>query len=173
MSNTAAYLPVIQTIEQQWSSLSVKKLTTSDTHSSFLLSGEQRLPASGDRINYTAIASHGMTDQSLTVIYIASIPEARTLTNSLYAFLLQASALMSPLEFIMDLQSDQLVIRQSQIINRQYALQSGSFIHACQWLIPHLTRALDQIARQQSSPADARHMADLLSESWFGELAND
>ena len=173
MTDTDTYLPFIETIEQQWSSLSVQNLSISTVDSSVLVSGQQSFTIMDEAVTYTAIASHGMTDRSLNLIYIATIPGAQVLTNGLYAFLLQSTALMPPLEFIVDLQSDQLLIRQSQVVSRNYHIQSESFAIAAQWLIPKLIKAADQIAHQELQPADARKMADFLSESYFEELADD
>ncbi|OED46565.1 hypothetical protein ACH42_03795 [Endozoicomonas sp. (ex Bugula neritina AB1)] len=173
MTNIDTFLPIIKTIEQQWSSLAVKNLATSSIDSIVILNGQHLISSIDETINCTAIASHGMTDQSLTLIYITPIPGAQVLTDSLYAFLLQLTALLPPLEFIADLQSDQIVIRQSQIISRKHPIQSKSFIKASQWLIPLLTQSLDQITRQELHPNDTRKMADFLSETYFEALKND
>ena len=173
MTDSNLDISITQTIEQQWSALLPQNLSTSKAGSATLLTGKLSIPAIDDPINYTAIASHGVTDQSLNLVYLASVPGVQILSNGLYAFLLQATALMPPLEFIIDLQSDQLLVRQSQVVSRSYPIQSELFISATRQLIPQLLRCTHQISQQALETDDARQMADLLSESYLEVLAND
>ena len=170
MSNKACLL-TLKKIKRQWIQSSLSGLSAYDDGTVAVLTGHQVLPVVGKKASFSAVASGGMTRRSLNLVFVASLPVMPAQSDGLYAFLLQASAVMAPFEFLVDFKSGHLLIRQSMIASPKSTVPGKSFVDSVDWFAPRVFRAVKQIEQQMLSVADARQMADFLSQAYFEVLA--
>ena len=78
---------------------------------------------------------------------------------------------MAPLEFIVDLESGSLLIRQGMLVNRKPSAPGQLFVDLVNWFSPRLTQGIQQIQTQNLPSSNARQMADYLSEEYFEAIA--
>ena len=170
MSNKACLL-TLKKIKTQWTESSLSGLSAYDDGAVAVLTGHQILSVVGQKASFTAVTSPGMTSRSLNLVFVASLPVMPVQSDGLYAFLLQATALMAPFEFVIDFKSGCLVIRQSMITSPKSSVPGKPFVDSVDWFAPRIFRAVKQIEQQVLSVTDARQMADFLSEDYFEVLA--
>lgn len=170
MSNKACLL-TLKKIKTQWTETSLSGLSAYDDGKVAVLTGTQVLPMVGKKASFSVVTSAGMSKQSLNLVFVASLPVMPKQSDGLYAFLLQATAVMAPLEFIVDLKTGYLVIRQSMVTCSKSTVPAKAFVDSVDWFAPRIFKAVKQIERQNVPAGDARQMSDDLSEDYFEALA--
>ena len=170
MSNKACLL-ALKKIKAQWSKSPLSGLSAYDDGTVAVLTGHQVLPVVGEKALFTAVTSAGLSNHSLNLVFVASLPVIPVQNDVLYAFLQQASALMAPLELSVDFKSGYLLIRQSMIASPESTIPAKAFVDSVDWLAPRIFRAIKQIEQQGLSTSDARQMVDFLSQDYFEALA--
>ena len=95
-----------------------------------------------------------------------SVPEKALL--SLCAFLQEATAQLSPMALLVDVENSRLLIRQSQIIALEYPLMSRPLYDACLLLIEGVKQSANAVISQPMAPEQARELAQRLAVSYHG-----
>lgn len=170
MSNKACLI-THKKIKTQWIKASLYGLSAYDDGNVAVLTGKQVLPAFEEHVSFSAVTSAGMSKHSLNLVLVASLPVMPQQGDGLYAFLLQATAVMVPLEFIVDLKTGYLIIRHSFITSSKSTVPAKAFIDTVNWFAPRISKAVTQIEQQGLSVKDARLMADYLLEDYCEALA--
>lgn len=87
--------------------------------------------------------------------------------RAIAAFLNRLSMLLSPVHFLLDLPSRQILIRQSLVCAMDVQPDPRLFIQSIQQTGDDLASALSRLELEQCSVRDARLMADFISESCY------
>ena len=176
MSSNALPKKLIKQLRKEWQSLSLRNIAVLQTRifgKNDALNLQASLPIPSyliPSVTLNVTLSPGLSDQTSAYLLIDAIfPEKLPLATylpSLCAFSQRTSALISPLTLVIDIESQQLILRQSQLIANNTPLTSRTFISSAQQLIPLLQESIDHILQASSSPEEARYIADYMVEHY-------
>lgn len=108
----------------------------------------------------TIVLSIVMTDSENTVDLTVNLP-------GYAAFIQQCNGLLPPYSISVDLQSGCILFQHTFIAHTSRLKSANAFCLAAELLHPLLKEALTKLSAQEVSAADARLMADYLSETYF------
>lgn len=167
---------IIKRLYKEWKLFGLNNITILRTQAAFNIQANLSITTSSGEnsiiINATVMAV--LSDQqSVCVTLDALFPRKLPLETSLAsvcAFSQFASVLMAPLFFIVDLESHQLIVRQSQILATDIPFASTQFLFTSQRLIPLLYDNI-QLLDEDCSSDQARSVADHLYKTFYGEMS--
>ncbi len=161
-------------IKQQWQTQKLKNIAVQTNDSAQAVSAELTLKPKLS-LSLSAVVSVGLKeDISSNLILSAALPEPINFSHSalpLAAFVNQATALLTPLSLILDLQTERLLIQQSQIIANTLPPDTQAFLNILNIVAPLIQDAVGQLVRQEINPGDARLMANLLAQQYYGAIS--
>ncbi|WP_281645985.1 hypothetical protein [Parendozoicomonas sp. Alg238-R29] len=171
--NEEALKPVARRLKKELKSLEVDKVGVS-RHEYGIALKSRFTTLNNEKAVLTALITPGVSpDKNVNLILDATLPESPNLEehlNALSAFMQQSTALLSPMAMLVDMRTSQIVLRQSQLMGINYPISCIPFFNAVQILIPLIQQTIKSICKMNPAPEDARKMADLLSESFYGAL---
>ena len=173
MINFDALKPVAKRLKKEWQTLDVGKVAASKHPHGVILKCQFKT-FSDEKATMTALLTPAINPTAnVNLILDILLPQSQNLEPllpSLSAFMQQATAQLSPVSLLVDMRSQQLVVRQAQVMGLNYPINTIPFYNASQLLIPLIQRTVESMHNKPPSQEEARNMADLLSESFYGAL---
>ncbi len=165
--------PIARVLKKEWMSLDMEKVGASKHEYGIALKSRFK-SLKDETIVLSALLTPGINpEKNLNLVMDATLPESPPLEKylpALSAFMQQATAVLSPMTVVVDMRTNQIVLRQSQLMSLDYPTSTVAFFNAIQVLIPMLQKTISSICEMNPTPDDARQMADLLSQSFYGAL---
>ena len=172
--NEEALKPVARRLKKELKSLEVDKTGVS-RHEYGIAIKSLFTTLNNEKATLTILITPGVhPDKNVNLIMDVTLPEGPNMEqhlNALSAFMQHSTALLSPMSMLVDMRTNQIVLRQSQLMALNYPITCTPFFNAAQILTPLIQQTLQSIVKINPTPEDARKMADLLSESFYGALS--
>lgn len=165
--------PIARSLRKEWLSLKMEKVGASKHQFGIIL--KSSMPTmGGEPVALSALLTPGVTgEKHINLVMDVALPKVEDLEPvlpALSAFMQQATAVLSPMTIIVDMRTSQIILRQSQLIPLDEPPATAAFVKASQILVPLLKKTIESICEINPAPADARQMADMLAESFYGVL---
>ncbi len=123
---------------------------------------------SRQQVTITATIASGLIEtESIYLVFDAIVAKklpVNELLGSLCAFTQQAGMLLSPLNLILDMKSEQLCLRIAYTLSCDSMISFSNFFDDIKRLTPRLTESLDTIIRIKPKPETARLIAEFMVE---------
>ncbi len=175
MQNEKTLKPIAKRLKKEWLAMGLKDIKASRLHHGICLRSSFQ-DYQNQRVGFTALVTLGINpEKTANLVIDVSVPLTPlqdTILPAFCAFLQQASGLLSPLALLMDVQGQQLVMRQSQILALKYPVQTQPIHDASLLLMPLLQTSIDQIMKTSPKPNEAREMANHVATSYYGAMQN-
>lgn len=164
---------LIKEFHKEWKTagfkhIAISRLTSHHQHS---ISIQAAAPIYGPPVTASIIITPGLTRETVYVVMDIILPNKLPLAtqlSSLCAFSQRITALIAPLSLVIDIESEQCLLRQTQLISAQVNISSQTFITRAQQLTPQLLEGIHHIMQTNCTPEDARLIATYMNESWEG-----
>ncbi|MCL6269384.1 hypothetical protein M3P05_05415 [Sansalvadorimonas sp. 2012CJ34-2] len=165
--------PAARNLKKEWSAFGLENIKASKLpHGIALKTSFETFQK--QKVNLTGLMTPGINPQkTMNLIVDATFPLQPMRDDFLpafCAFLQQSTGLLSPLALLMDIQGQQMVVRQSQIVSHEYQPVTLPMLEAANMLIPLLQKTVSEIIQKVPAPGEARQMADYVATSYYGAL---
>ena len=157
--NEEALKPVARRLKKELKTLEMDKTGVS-RHEYGIALKSRFTTLTNQKATLTALITPGVNpEKNVNLILDATLPEGPSLEqylNALSAFMQHSTALLSPMAMMVDMRTNQIVLRQSQLMALNYPISVTPFFNAVQILTPLIQQTLESIVKINPSPEDAR-----------------
>ncbi|MCY4177893.1 MAG: hypothetical protein OXD32_05280 [Endozoicomonadaceae bacterium] len=165
---------IVKRFYKEWKSFGLDDITIFRTPASLNISGSLPITSITNHHSITTnatLASLFPDQQSVCLMLDAHLPEKLPLNRStcVYTFSQLFSVLMAPLALIVDLDSHQFIVRQSQILSGDTFFSTQQFLVAVQQLIPLLHKSIFYL-HENCSAAEVENIVSHLHKKFYSEV---